>query len=288
MDITKAGQFIKLFRLLTGLDQSEIADYLETRQAVVAQLENNKYKTSPHYIHTLSGLFFLNPAFLSDLQPPVFKHQVSLFTIKTAGISSVQLLNQIDKSIRNIFPSLLNIAAITDIFVFTAGPVFFDGNKIKPSLFLFYSSKYDQMILIRVIESERSQFFNALSAACDKAQLAYDSTDVPFAEFEEFLTADEPYDDDSACNQFNELLSLTRIPEYQLFVDAFSQLKPNDMDATKQIIRTEIEMNEMERKRSNIIDGVLDLIMKHDIRIKEIREGLQRHNRSDLFEDFMK
>jgi transcriptional regulator with XRE-family HTH domain len=246
-DKLTVGKFIKLFRVLRGMQQKDLAEYLEIDQATLAQLENDRYR-------------------------------VMLYTIATTEQSS-RLLNQVDDAVRNMLPSLLEMLNIEEIFPWTTGHFNEWSNKLRASLFMFYSSINEQIVVIRVKESAKDQFFTALNYVCKKLHKDYnidDVEDISFGTFERFFSEEIPRFGDDEGKFFAEILSWTDIPNQQLYVEEYLKLKYDNNQYYVDLKDSAAEVQEIKEEISQSMDLILNLMEKNRFAIKDIEKAFKK------------
>lgn len=278
--LTRSGSYLKLIRLLNCSQQADLALALKTKQAIVAQIESNKYTINPNYANLSSKLYSLNPAFLLKLQPPVFSEEMTVFRIFPSDKTSAKLLNQLDNAIRTTLPSLCDIQEVDRIYVLTTGHKYDWSKRFRASLFMFLSSIHEQSILIKIKEDNRDQFYNAFIEACTKMQIEYKTDIIQFDEFEDFFSEDI-IRGEQQTEQFLSLLESVDIPDRNSLAKKYYRTMPNESYWQSERGKHLQEQAEFDKENREVLHAIAELMRKQQITIEELSTYLKNTEKKE-------
>jgi transcriptional regulator with XRE-family HTH domain len=286
------GNVLKFTRVLLGLQQSEIANFLGTQQAIIAQIEAGRQRPNPEYSDKLSKLFFINYDFLRTASPPIFFSKVNIFTLPPLN-APAKITNQIDIVIRKLLPVVCSLEKINDVQVFSS--CFREGTRERLASVFFLLSDFGQLIIFKIIEDKERLYQNLKSALSDF--LHHDTKPISYYDYKDFFLDNLPlagpshddfyldnlpfsgsYHEERSIEQFDRLLSKINIPLdiRSKYVSVYRNLPPNPILFDKEEKAVEEEILKGEQERNDVIKRILKIMSSYAITPKEIADFIKK------------
>ena len=163
------GERIRLFRVLNGATQEDVAAVLEIAQRNIAMIESNRFSPRLPAINAFGDLFNLEPEYIQTGQGNPFRNGIGLLILPPVSFSrykrdrglSVRKKNEAAEIVSTLF---LEFLAETGVKEFSVGI-----SEARGNIYLFPVA--DGYLLLKVVDTSGGTLWGAASHALSRTKL---------------------------------------------------------------------------------------------------------------------